>query len=184
MSAIHILQLGDTGVAARQVRDSVSTIFRCRVDLKRTHPDLEQFFDSDRGQYNSTSILLHLKSEYAGSASIIRPRSSKEKILAVINADLFIPILTYVFGEAELNGTVAVVSPFRLRNELYGLPSNDSLFNERFLKESLHELGHLYGLLHCSEQHCAMHASTYVEDIDLKGDSFCDRCLDVVRRGL
>jgi archaemetzincin len=182
MNPIQLLQIGNAGselVAA--LRYPIANIFRQPVIRTRANPDLEPFYDSARGQYNSTSILLHLKSKYPAEAPLLPQRGPKTKTLAVISADLFIPVLTYVFGEAELHGTVAIVSYFRLRNELYGLPANDALFRERFLKESLHELGHLYGLVHCFDQQCAMHASTYVEDIDLKGDSFCDRCLDVVR---
>lgn len=184
MNAIQLLQLGDaTNELVEQLRDPIAGIFHRPVTLKRVYPDLETFYDAGRGQYNSTSLLLYLKSEYATLASFLPRSESKSKILAVFSADLFIPILTYVFGEAELNGRVAIVSYHRLRNELYGLPPDGILFRQRFLKESLHELGHLYGLVHCTDQQCAMYASTYVEDIDQKGDSFCNHCLAVVRRG-
>lgn len=183
MNAIQLLQLGDaTDELVGQLRDPIAGIFRRPVTVKRVSADLEEFYDTGRGQYNSTSILLHLKSEYVSRNSFLPRTEPRSKILAVFSADLYIPILTYVFGEAELNGRVAVVSYYRLRNELYGLPPDDMIFAQRFLKESLHELGHLYGLVHCTDQQCAMHASTYVEDIDMKGDSFCNHCLSVVRQ--
>jgi len=90
--------------------------------------------------------------------------------------------LTYVFGEAELDGRAAVVSAFRLDNELYGMPPDPDLLFERLVKESLHELGHTFGLMHCHRTDCVMSSSTYVEHIDLKNDRFCDRCLRALRK--
>jgi archaemetzincin len=94
----------------------------------------------------------------------------------VVDEDLFIPILTYVFGEAQLNGRVAVISSHRLLNERYGLPADPGLAFDRLLKEAVHELGHVFGLLHCQDRECAMHISTYVEDIDLKSAALCTPC--------
>jgi archaemetzincin len=102
------------------------------------------------------------------------------KVLAVASLDLFIPILTYVFGEAELGGRVSLVSYHRLAPERYGLPRNRPLLLDRTWKEAVHELGHAFGLIHCPIQQCVMHSSSYVEDIDLKGGHFCTSC----RQGL
>jgi len=99
-----------------------------------------------------------------------------DKYLAVIDLDLFIPILTFVFGEAQLDGPMAIVSTFRLHPEFYGLPKNDSLVLQRLEKESIHELGHTFGLRHCPDYQCVMTASTDVEEIDLKGVEFCPDC--------
>ncbi len=183
MKAIRLLRLGTAREdIVESLQEPLEQIFRVPIVLAQSHPDIEEFYDPPRGQYNSTSILLHLKSIEAHLRTAGWRNRGRTKTLAVLDSDLFIPILTYVFGEAELNGDVAVVSYYRLMNELYGLPGNDAVFMQRVRKEALHELGHLYGLFHCEHQECAMHASTYVEDIDLKGDSFCNRCLDVVRR--
>jgi archaemetzincin len=130
--------------------------------------ELEQFYDEQRGQYDSTQILLALK-------EIFRPDDSS-KLLAVVPHDLFIPVLTFVFGEAELSGSLAVVSVHRLANERYGLPPDPTLVTERLVKESLHEIGHLCGLVHCFEPGCVMRASTTVDDIDVKSASFCPPC--------
>ena len=96
--------------------------------------------------------------------------------------DLFIPVLTYVFGEAQLAGRAAVVSTHRLDCQLYGLPANRKLLKQRLRKEAIHELGHTYNLLHCREDACVMMSSTYVENIDLKSDRFCGHCLDRLRQ--
>ena len=93
-----------------------------------------------------------------------------------MDVDLFIPILTFVFGEAQLQGIGSVVSTHRLHNRFYGLPEDRELTTDRLLKEAVHELGHTYGLIHCSQQRCVMNASTYVENIDQKPAELCPVC--------
>ncbi len=124
-------------------------------------------FDPGRKQYNSSQLLLGLK-------NLLSPRA--DKYLAVIDLDLFIPILTFVFGEAQLDGPMAIVSTFRLHPEFYGLPKDDLLVLQRLEKEAIHELGHTFGLRHCPDYQCVMTASTEVEEIDLKGMEFCPDC--------
>ena len=138
--------------------------------------DPELAFDSSRGQYHSRILLGQLLRE--PEAPGVPPPA---RVLGVADVDLFIPVLTFVFGEAQLGGRAAVVSAHRLDNRLYGLPPSPHLLFERLVKEAVHELGHTYGLLHCHEARCVMASSTYVEEIDLKGDRFCDRCLDRLR---
>jgi archaemetzincin len=98
------------------------------------------------------------------------------RILGVTSLDLYIPILTFVFGEAQLRGNCAVVSSFRLRQEFYGLPANEALFRDRLLKESVHELGHTFELSHCDDYQCVMSPSHGVEWIDLKTNRLCQSC--------
>ena len=134
------------------------------------HPlrfDAETAFDGSRGQYHATYLLELLLGE---------PRGAGARVLGVAGVDLFIPILTYVFGEAQLEGSAAVVSTYRLDSALYGLPANEQLLLERLDKEATHELGHTFGLLHCQRSQCVMHSSTYAEDIDLKSAQFCSAC--------
>ncbi len=130
--------------------------------------DASAAFSPQRRQYNSTEIL-----------KILAPYASPEtwRVLGVSELDLFIPILTFVFGEARMGGRDAVVSLRRLRQEFYGLPADPESLAARLLKESLHELGHTLGLRHCPAFRCAMSASHAVETIDLKEAAFCARCL-------
>lgn len=90
--------------------------------------------------------------------------------------DLYIPILTFVFDEAQLHGNCAVVSSFRLRQEFYGLPSDPALFRERLRKESVHELGHTLELSHCDDYQWVMSPSHGVERIDFKTSHLCKSC--------
>lgn len=141
------------------------------------HPpgfDPELAYDDARGQYDSRVLLAQLLRD-------LRPGCSR--VLGITGADLFIPVLTYVFGEAQLSGRAAVVSTHRLGNEPLGIPSSPGLLLGRLIKEAVHELGHTYGLVHCHDGRCVMASSTYVEEIDLKGDRFCDNCLRALRSG-
>jgi archaemetzincin len=139
------------------------------------HPwfDPEASFDPNRCQYNSTRLLAQLLTDppWAGSAP------PETKTLGITEVDLFVPVLTYVFGEAELGGQAALVSTHRLRPEAYGLPPDPALLAERLAKEAIHELGHTLGLTHCREDSCVMRPSTYAEEIDLKSDALCSACL-------
>jgi archaemetzincin len=130
-------------------------------------------YDVERRQYGSILVLDMLLERCPGDAA---------KLLAVTERDLFIPVLTFVFGQAQLGGRVAVVSLARLRQEFYGLAANREIFLERAYKEALHETGHLFGLVHCAERKCAMSLATTVRQIDLKDDAFCPACLARVRR--
>ncbi|MBI4429387.1 MAG: hypothetical protein HY562_09750, partial [Ignavibacteriales bacterium] len=101
---------------------------------------------------------------------------ASSKILCITALDLFVPVLTFVFGEAQLDGSAAIVSSHRLDESFYGLPKNQEILEHRLLKEAVHELGHTYGLVHCHDYECVMHSSTSVEEIDVKGTTFCTRC--------
>jgi len=125
-------------------------------------------FDSARGQYHSTSILQRLESLSLDPGVTL---------LGVTSLDLYIPVLTFVFGEAQLSGRCALVSTCRLHEEFYGLPPNNLLLQNRLKKEAIHELGHTLGLKHCFDWPCVMTSSHNIERIDLKDPEFCPACL-------
>jgi archaemetzincin len=124
-------------------------------------------YDPSRRQTNSTLLL----------AQILKASPDEgAKRVGIVDVDLFIPILTFVFGEAQLGGPAAVVSTHRLSNQFYGMTRDDPLMLQRLEKEMVHELGHTFGLLHCRQFECVMRASTYVEEIDLKRVELCASC--------
>lgn len=146
------------------VRGHLGAELRERV-LPGFEPDRpREAWDARRGQYETGRILKWLESRHAEAA----------KVLGLTDVDLFIPILTFVFGEAQLGGRAAVVSTARL-----AAPSGSRtgrLLEERLRKEALHEIGHAYGLVHCGHPGCVMGRSPGVKEIDLKTLSFCSDC--------
>ena len=98
------------------------------------------------------------------------------RIVGLTELDLYIPVLTFVFGQAQLGGPGAVVSTMRLHPEFYGLPPDEGLLADRAVKEVVHELGHGFGLVHCPDYACVMASSAYVEGVDLKQEIYCRDC--------
>ena len=157
------------GIVDRDFVDTVVALlareYRVPCTLDRQQVDPAFAFHSERSQYHSTTLLESL---------IQNARDSR--ILGVTGVDLYIPILTFVFGEAQLDGRCAIVSYHRLDQEFYGLPPDRVLTRERLAKESVHEIGHTYGLTHCDDYECAMAAAHSVEWVDVKGGALCDAC--------
>ncbi|MGC9343735.1 MAG: archaemetzincin family Zn-dependent metalloprotease [Bacteroidales bacterium] len=129
--------------------------------------DLGDYYNPGRRQYDANLILDAIQKK--APEGFIR-------LIGLMKVDLYIPILTYIFGQAALNGSIAIASLYRLRNELYGLKPDYDLLLNRFSKVVIHELGHTFGLIHCQNPVCIMRSSTYVEDIDQKGKDFCHSC--------
>ncbi len=130
-------------------------------------PPVEFAFDDGRRQYSSIAVLEMAAAHCPPDAA---------KLLAVTGRDLFIPVLTFVYGQAQLGGRIGVVSLARLRMEFYGLPHNREILQRRAEKEAMHEAGHLFGLVHCADRGCSMSLSTGVRQIDSKSAAFCPPC--------
>lgn len=173
MAYIYILPAGTEYHSWIEDLDmSIRRTFGFNIKIYNKEICLEKTFDMKRLQYNSSQILLQM---------ISSPPSDASKILGVTDVDLFIPVLTFVFGEAQLKGIGSLVSVHRLNNKFYGLPENRKLLNERLVKEAIHELGHNFGLVHCSNPECVMRSSTYVEDIDHKSSEMCSNCMNQLK---
>ncbi len=123
-------------------------------------------YDQGRKQYHSTLILEKLANRAPASAI---------KILAITDVDLFIPILTYVYGEAQLNGKACIISTSRLKKGLPPMATQDA-FLARVFKEAIHELGHTFNLLHCPDYACIMHYCRSEDDVDRKSEELCRYC--------
>jgi len=138
-------------------------------DIKRLPvlPEPEYALDQKTKQYNSTLILKNLLRGVPNDAV---------RVLGITQCDLFIPMLSFVFGHAQVNGTVAVISLARLHQQFYHLPENKLLFIRRMMKEAVHELGHTFGLVHCSDTQCAMSLSNAIQQVDKKTEELCENC--------
>ena len=168
MNLVHLLPVGT--IAASLLEDLRVAIPKrlpvcCEILAQKLDPT--PCYHAERQQFHSSEILQRMQ-------GLVRPRDWR--LLAVAEVDLYIPILKYVFGEAQMGGPCALVSTFRLRQEFYGLGEDDSLLRERSLKESIHELGHTINLRHCQDYQCAMASSHSVEWIDVRENRLCDSC--------
>ena len=101
--------------------------------------------------------------------------------LAVTDFDLYKTSHQFIFGDASEEQRVAIVSSHRLRSEFYGERSDANLLFQRILKESVHDLGHVFGLKHCFNARCAMYFSNSIYDTDNKLSHFCESCEKRVR---
>jgi archaemetzincin len=153
------------------IAGAIKQEFYFSVNIKEGRIDLSDFYDPNRRQYDGTRLLKEV--------GLMVP-SESSKTLGLFNVDLYIPILTYIFGQAYLKGHAGIVSTYRLKNELYGMRQNEELLRDRFTKVCIHELGHSFGLIHCHTQTCVMKSSTYVEDIDQKDQNLCIRCREEI----
>jgi archaemetzincin len=140
---------------------------RCMWSLAESLDHPAYAYNARRRQYLSSAILKRLRDLALPDA---------ERCLGIVDLDLYVPDLNFVFGQASLNGREAVIALPRLRQGFYGLPDDEALFHERAVKEAIHELGHTYGLHHCPDSLCVMHFSNSLHDTDVKSAHFCQRC--------
>ena len=159
----HILEM---------LKQGLNQTFNCPVEIEAQIISLDYAYDKRRKQYLAPLLLSTLRSF---------KRKPGARCLGIVDVDLCSPGLNFVFGEADISSGVAIVSLYRLRQEHYGLPKDEGLFQERAIKEAVHELGHTYYLSHCQDIKCVMHFSNSLADTDIKGASFCQKCQQKLR---
>lgn len=149
-----------------QIGEEVFRIFRYPVRFCNLLDEIDFAYSTERKQYNSTKILEKLTKN--------APKDSL-KIVAICERDLYIPVLTHVFGEAQLKGKSCIVSTYRLKDTA-SLLNPELAFSERVVKEVVHELGHTFNIHHCPDKFCVMHYCRSLNDVDNKNISLCRYC--------
>ena len=172
MESVSLVAVTDSDAALEMARMDrlaahLAAVFHVSVTLSEFALDATFAFDAGRNQFHSTRIL---------AALATFPQRPGQHVLGLTSLDLFVPVLTFVFGEAQLRGPAAIVSYHRLTDAFYGLPQDDAMLDDRILKESVHELGHTLGLRHCDDWSCAMASTHTVELLDLKRSQLCAHC--------
>ena len=141
--------------------------FNVIIDIGRELDQPAYAYHKGKNQYHSTKILKRIhKLKLTGY----------DRVLGIVDVDLYIPERTFVFGEANMKNKVAIISLTRLRQEFYDLPDNFVIFKKRIVIEAVHEIGHTFGLHHCTNNNCVMFLSRIVSDSDQKGPDFCPNC--------
>ncbi len=147
LSAILLIPIGEIDIKIIQVlKNDLNKVFKKEVVIGKGMPEPHYAYHKKRKQYLSTMILNAIleQNKYA----------PYEKVLGVVDHDLFVPELNFVFGQASPKA--AVISITRLRQSFYHLPEDENLFYQRILTEAVHELGHTFGLNHCGNPRCVM----------------------------
>lgn len=148
------------------IAKAIERVFECPTIVRPLLHDVDFALDTKRRQHHSTPILEKLAA---------RAPEDAIKIIAITRVDLFIPILTHVYGEAQLGGKAAILSIHRLREGLAGATAHPSM-HCRLAKEAVHELGHTFSLRHCPERTCIMHYCRSTRDVDRKSNQLCRHC--------
>ena len=148
------------------VGEGLATALGRELDVSDPLPHPAYAYHQRRQQYLSDAILSQLR-------QMVLPA---ERLLGLVDLDLYTPGLNFVFGQASMGGREALIALPRLQQSFYGLPDDEALFHERAIKEAVHELGHTYGLAHCPDATCVMHFSNSLPDTDFKGKEFCAVC--------
>ena len=154
-------------IALKVIAAHISTLVNFPTQILPPLEYPEYAFDTRRYQYDAGIIIEALES---------MSFKSHEKVVGVLDIDLFIPIFTHVFGEAKRGGKFALVSLFRLGKNSDGSLSTAALLHERAVKVALHELGHLFDLFHCEHKRCLMHFSGSIEELDEQPLYLCNYC--------
>jgi archaemetzincin len=174
-----VLCLATAGVVGADVIDAVENAISDRLGLVVSRRpqllDPTAAWDPIRGQYSSVAIMRR-------ALAAVPPGAAR--LLLVTEVDIFMPVLSFVFGHAQLDGPVAIMATARLRQTFYGMDADAGLEIMRARIEALHEVGHTLGLTHCLDRACAMSLATTVEHVDRKVDDYCSGCSALAREAL
>ena len=172
MSVIVVIHVFDQVESdfVEAVRVAIEHAFKAKIVLGEKLSAPARSYSRERAQYLSTDLLDVLATHARGDERIERIR------LGITNVDLFVPELNFVFGEASSARRVAVFSTARLNSQAYGEPKDEAILLRRATTEAVHELGHVFGLGHCTSPSCVMWFSNTLSETDRKGSEFCQRC--------
>lgn len=161
--------------ALRVIAANLQTLLAIPVEMVTEMAIPEEAFQPQRSQYDAGLVLKYL-------ARISFPHHSR--VLAITDVDLCTPIYTFVFGEAELGQTRAIVSDFRLKHMADGIKVAEGTYYERLAKVALHEIAHTFSLYHCEAPKCLMQFSYGLSHLDELDIFFCERCSFALRQSL
>jgi archaemetzincin len=117
-------------------------------------------FNKDREQYHTTAIMRRLLPMKEAGVLLV---------LGITDVDLFQPDSNFVYGEADRESHVSVMSIYRLRGE-------GESWKRRTFVEAVHQTGHLLGLSYCEDPRCAMYLATTITDAERRQLHLCNTC--------
>ncbi len=168
MPAIHLLPLGDVPTPLlRRLVSPLETRFAAPVVVDPPEPIRPEWLDPDGTRHSAPAILRSL---------IAEPPLDGGWRLAFLDGHIAAPGVEAAAGVATVGGCCGLLALARLRPDGRESVAGDDLLFRRTLTEAAHELGHLAGLSHCPDEHCAMYLARTLQDIDRKAPNFCERC--------
>ncbi len=141
--------------------------FLYSVSVQRSVPVPKSALNGTRAQLFVSTLTGRVMREYPDGDGLL---------LAITDFDLYKTSHRYIFGDADEQRRIAVVSLHRLRGEFYGEAADPNQLFQRTLKECVHDLGHAIGLKHCYNARCAMYYSNSIFETDNKMPHFCEVC--------
>lgn len=165
---VVILPIGDIDeVMLQGITTEVAAMYGRTVQLEKSLPVPKYAYNPSRDQYHSASILKRVE-------SAMKPEW--DSAIGVVDVDLFVPEVPFIFGEADRSTRAAIISLSRLRPELGTQDSRSELLRKRLASEVIHQMGLIRGLAHCPNNRCVMFMSTTVQETDKKGLQLCANC--------
>jgi archaemetzincin len=141
--------------------------FLYSVDVERALVVPRSAVNTVRQQMFSSTLTTKVLRQYPDDGGLL---------LAITDFDLYKTSHRFIFGDADEQRRIAIVSLHRLRSDFYGEDADENVLFQRTLKECVHELGHAIGLKHCYNARCAMYYSNSIFETDNKMSHFCDVC--------
>lgn len=166
---LHLLPVGTVQSSVlNNLKDTIPQHLPFERVVRMKPADLPDEYDSMRQQYHAHSFFSQADGlEY-------------DHMLQVTDVDTFVEPLNFVFGMAHPQKKCALISLHRLA-ETRGSEHDSTLFRERLIKESVHNIAHVAGLGHC-KNNCVMRLSNNLMDLDAKPLSFCPSCSKAVKQ--
>ncbi len=149
---------------------NIKEIFKLEVRISESSlKTISYAYNSERKQYHAGTILNILET-YRFPYMI--------KLIGIVDRDIYEEGLNFIFGEALKGREYAILSIYRLYSD------KEDIFIERVWKEINHELGHTFGLPHCSKEKCVMNFSRSINEVDRKTRYFCNECLKKIEKAV
>jgi archaemetzincin len=169
MEKLKILPIGKIPEEIlKLIAETLEKTYNLKIEISASIDILKESYNPSRNQYLAEKILDFIKKKFSG------------KNFGVANVDIYAEGLNFIFGQAELNGSVGMVSIYRLNPKFYGLPFDKKIFFERIEKEAIHEVGHMLGLTHCKNESCVMSFSNSIFEVDRKSKDLCEKCKKLI----
>jgi len=175
---LYIQPVGDftaeEEMVIRQTADYMKAFFNLPVVLRASQP-LRAGEEYRRVQYRNN---VQIRTSYFLDDYLPRILPDDAAALICLTSNDLFPGETwnYVFGQASLEKRVGVWSLWRLGKDGAKKASSDLLL-ARTLKISMHEIGHMFSMRHCTKYECLMSGTNHLEETDRRPLEPCPECV-------